>query len=239
MTALRAAIRLALLTGLVLASLPVGFASRTPAQRARWMQRLSGRILRVLGAKVEIRGAIPIEGLIVSNHLGYLDVFALGSVVPAIFVAKSDVSGWPVIGLLCRLAGTIFVERGRRTSVSTSLPQIRRILDAGLPVVVFPEGTSSDGSSVLPFKTSLLEAGIGHRSTPAAITYELPGGSVSDELCYWRDMTFAPHFWNVLGLRSFTIRLQFGEPSPPAADRKTTANQLRREVLSLLDNAST
>ncbi|MGH8046746.1 MAG: lysophospholipid acyltransferase family protein, partial [Chthoniobacterales bacterium] len=162
MTSVRAAIRLAALIGLVLVSLPSGFTSRTPARRARWMQRLSRRILRVLGAKVKIHGAIPTEGLIVSNHLGYLDVFVIGSAIPAIFVAKSEVNDWPVIGLLCRLSGTIFVERGRRTSVSESLPQIRKRLDAGLPVVIFPEGTSSAGSTVLPFKTSLLEAGVHH-----------------------------------------------------------------------------
>lgn len=233
MTTLRAAIRLALLTGLVLASLPTGFTCRTPAQRARWMQRLSRSILCVLGAKVKIRGAIPTEGLIVSNHLGYLDVFALGSVIPAVFVAKSDVSDWPAIGLLCRLSGTIFVKRGRRSSVSESLPQIRKSLDAGLPVVIFPEGTSSDGSTVLPFKTSLLEAGVNHPSTAAAISYELAGGSVTDELCYWRDMTFAPHFWNILGKSSFTADLRFGESRQPSSNRKTTAAELHRNVVSL------
>jgi 1-acyl-sn-glycerol-3-phosphate acyltransferase len=233
MTSLRAAIRLALLTGLVLVSLPSGFACRTPAQQTRWMQRLSRRILRVLGAKVAIDGEIPTESLIVSNHLGYLDVFVLGSAIPAIFVAKSDVNNWPVIGLLCRLSGTLFVERERRTSVSASLPQIRKTLDAGLPVVIFPEGTSSDGSAVLPFKTSLLEAGVNHRSTAAAINYELSDGSVADELCYWRDMTFGPHFWNVLRKRDFTATLHFGKQRQPVADRKIMASALHDEVETL------
>jgi 1-acyl-sn-glycerol-3-phosphate acyltransferase len=233
MTLLRAAFRLAVLTGLVLASLPSGFASSTPAQRARWMQRLSRRILRVLGARVEIRGAIPTEGLIVSNHLGYLDVFVIGSAVPAVFVAKSEVRAWPVIGMLCRLSGTIFVERGRRTSVRASLPQIRQHLAVGVPIAIFPEGTSSDGSRVLPFKTSLLEAGAHHPSTAAAIGYELPQGSVADELCYWRDMTFGPHFWNILGKPGFTADLRFGEVRPQNSDRKTIAAELHRNVVSL------
>jgi 1-acyl-sn-glycerol-3-phosphate acyltransferase len=233
MTPLRAAFRLVLLTGLVLASLPSGFASRTPEQRARWMQRIAHRILRVIGGRVEVRGAIPTDGLIVSNHLGYLDVFVIGSALPAIFVAKSDVRGWPVIGLLCRLAGTIFVERGRRTSVGASLPQIHDALDAGLPVVLFPEGTSSDGATLLPFKTSLFEPAAHHRSTPAAIAYELPGGSVADELCYWRDMVFAPHFWNVLGKRGFVATLRFGEPSAGGGDRKRTAAELHAAVARL------
>jgi 1-acyl-sn-glycerol-3-phosphate acyltransferase len=214
-------------------SLPSGFACRKPVQRARWMQRLSRCILHVLGAKVEIHGEIPTEGLIVSNHLGYLDVFVIGSAVPGIFVAKSDVNNWPVIGLLCRLSGTIFVERSRRTSVSASLPKIRTRLDAGLPIVIFPEGTSSNGSMVLPFKTSLLEPGVNHPSTAAAVDYGLPGGSVANELCYWRDMTFGPHFWNVLRKRGFTATLHFGKQHPPAADRKIMASKLRSEVEEL------
>ncbi|HEY8901316.1 MAG TPA: lysophospholipid acyltransferase family protein [Chthoniobacterales bacterium] len=237
MSFLRAATRLLLLTGLVLASLPAGFGDRPSAQRARWMQRLSRRILRVLGATVEIRGEIPSHGLVVSNHLGYLDVFVIGSVVPAIFVAKSDVRDWPVVGLLCQLAGTLFVDRDRRLSVSANLPAIRAALDSGLPVVIFPEGTSSDGATVLPFKASLLGAGKGHLSTPAAIAYDLPGGSVADELCYWRDMTFGPHFWNVLGKRGFRARLHFGPQRPPAANRKILAQELHAEIAVLRNSA--
>lgn len=237
MTPLRAAIRLVLLAGLVLVSLPSGFASRTPEQRALWMHRIARRILRVIGGRAEVHGAIPTHGLIVSNHLGYLDVFVIGSVIPAIFVAKSDVRGWPAVGLLCRLSGTIFVERNRRHSASASLKAMHAALDSGRPVVIFPEGTSSDGAAVLPFKTSLLEAATSHRATAAAIDYELPGGSVADEICYWRDMTFAPHFWNVLGKRGFTARLRFGGSHPPAADRKTATAALLSEVIALRANS--
>jgi len=236
MTPLRAAFRLMLLGGLVAISLPSGFACRTPEQRARWMQRIARRILRVLGGEVETRGPVPTGGLVVSNHLGYLDVFVLGSLIPAIFVAKSDVRRWPAVGLLCRLSGTIFVERDRRHSASESLRAMNEALAAGRSVIIFPEGTSSDGVTVLPFKTSLLEATTCHPTTPAAIDYDLPGGSVADELCYWRDMTFAPHFWHVLGLPGFAARAHFGKPQPPADNRKTAATDLRAKIAGMKES---
>lgn len=232
----RAALRLLLLSGLVAISLPSGFASRTAKDRARWMQRIAGRILRVLGGKLEFRGAIPTDGLIVSNHLGYLDVFVLGSLIPAIFVAKSDVRGWPLVGLLCRLSGTIFVERDRRHSASATLQAMNEALASRRPVVIFPEGTSSDGATVLPFKTSLLEAATSHPTSPTAIDYDLIGGSVADELCYWRDMKFAAHFWHILGLPGFTARVHFGNSQPPAHDRKAAATEFRAKILSMKDS---
>lgn len=233
MTTLRATRRLLLLAALVLASLPAGFAATTLVDRAAWMQRLSRRILAIMGARVRVVGSPPTAGLLVSNHLGYLDVLAIGSVVPGIFVAKSDVKNWPVVGLLCRLAGSIFVRREQRLAVGEALGQLQRALDAGLPVVLFPEGTSTDGATVLPFKSSLLEAFVTRPATAAAISYELPGGSVEDELCYWRDMSFAPHFWNVLGRRKFRAEIRFGHPLAPPGDRKALARRLHDEVLDL------
>jgi 1-acyl-sn-glycerol-3-phosphate acyltransferase len=234
MNTLRAAFRLVLLVGLVLGSLPFGLACRNLTRRMAWMQQLSRRLLRLFGARVRVAGAIPLRGLVVCNHLGYLDVLAIGAVCPAIFVAKSDVRAWPAIGFLCRIAGTIFVRRDRRTAVAETTRDIARVLDAGVPVVLFPEGTSSDGSSVLPFKTALLAAAERFPFTTAAISYELPGGSVADELCYWRDMTFAPHFWNVLGKPGFEVRLRFGESHVPCADRKHAALLMRDGISTLL-----
>ena len=233
MKAVRATFRLIVLAGLVLVSLPSAFASRTPVRRARWLQRVSRRGLRLLGARVRVRGDAPSAGLIVSNHLSYLDILVIGSMVPAVFVAKDDVLYWPVVGWLGGLVNTIFVDRKRRMSVRRSLAEVRAMLGADVAVTLFPEGTSSDGSSVLPFKTSLFEVASNHASTPAVVRYELPGGRAADELCYWRDMTFAPHCWHVLGLRGFTVDLCFGPSRPPTAGRKILAASLRDEILDL------
>jgi 1-acyl-sn-glycerol-3-phosphate acyltransferase len=230
----RAAGRLLLLTGLILGSLPSGFLSRTAARRAAWMQRLSGRILGIFGASVRVSGQPPASGLLIGNHLGYLDVLAVGSIRPAVFVAKSDVARWPVIGLLCRLAGTVFVRRDRRIAVGGTVDEIQAALAAGIPVVIFPEGTSTDGSTVLPFKSSLLAPVEHTASTAFAISYVLPGGSVADELCYWRDMTFGPHFWHLLGLREYTAHVRYGKTHPPQPDRKLAAAALHLAVKDLL-----
>jgi 1-acyl-sn-glycerol-3-phosphate acyltransferase len=108
-------------------------------------------------------------------------------------------------------------------------------LKTGLPVVLFAEGTSSDGSTVLPFRSPLLQAATISQAaiTPAAISYDLQGGSVADEICYWRDMVFACHFWNLLGKQSLKATLRFGTPRAFTQGRKEHARTLRLAVLQL------
>ncbi len=167
-----------------LRGLPVFFRLRASGEsnwRALWAQWISREFLRLINCKVRVSGAIPQHGLIVCNHLSYLDILAMLSVCQAVFVSKSDVRRWPFFGLLARMAGTVFVDRGRRTAVFVPLKSITCALKAGHPVVIFPEGTSSDGLGVLPFRSSLLEAAIVSRVpiTPAAIDYDLKEGSIS------------------------------------------------------------
>ena len=133
------------------------------------------------------------------------------------------------------MAGTVFVDRGRRTAVFVPLKSVACALKAGHPVVIFPEGTSSDGSGVLPFRSSLLEAAIVSRVpiTPAAIDYDLKEGSIVDEVCYWRDMDFGAHFWNLLGKESVTASLRFGPSQATTQGRKEHARTLRLAVIQL------
>ena len=116
----------------------------------------------------------------------------------------------------------LHVDRERKTAVSKHLSSIASILETAIPVVLLPEGTSSDGSTVLPFRSSILQAAIISQAaiTPAAISYDLQGGSVADEICYWRDMVFACHFWNLLGKPSLKATLRFGTPQAPAQGRE-------------------
>lgn len=207
--------------------------------RALWAQWISREFLRLIDCKVRVSGAIPQHGLIVCNHLSYLDILAMLSVCQAVFVSKSDVRRWPFFGLLARMAGTVFVDRGRRTAVFVPLKSVACALKAGHPVVIFPEGTSSDGSGVLPFRSSLLEAAIVSRVpiTPAAIDYDLKEGSIVDEVCYWRDMAFGAHFWNLLGKESVTASLRFGPSQAPTQGRKEHARTLRLAVIQLRTNS--
>jgi 1-acyl-sn-glycerol-3-phosphate acyltransferase len=234
------ALRALCCAAIFLEGLPIFFRLRLSGKsdwRASWAHWISKKFLKLINCKVRVSGAIPQHGFMVCNHLSYLDILVILSACPAVFVSKNEVRRWPFFGLLATMAGTIFVERGRRAAVSGPLNSIARVLKAGLPVVVFPEGTSSDGSSVLPFRSSLLEAAIVAEApiTPAAISYDMKEGSVADEICYWRDMVFGSHFWNLLGKRSITASLRFGPAHRPMQGRKEHARTLRLAVIQLRD----
>ena len=204
--------------------------------RIAWMQWMSRRFLALLHCDVSVSGVVPSCGLIACNHLGYVDILVLGSVCPGIFVAKSDVAGWPVFGWLSRNAGTIFVSRNTPADVPAQLVKMEKPLREGIPVVLFPEGTSSDGSRVLPFRSSLLEAAVSSSSaiTPATIAYVLQGGGdPGTEIAYWGDHTLLPHLVNLLSKSSFTAQLHFGTSRKPSADRKIEAKLLHQEVSAI------
>src|SRR5881394_2413932 len=125
--------------------------------RAQWLQQACRRVLRVLDVKIKTQGPIPLKGLLVCNHLSYLDILVISTITPAVFISKSEVKRWPVFGWFAQLSGTLFVKRTRRSDVARLNDELHQLLDTNLLVVLFPEGTSSDGSQVLPFKSSLLE----------------------------------------------------------------------------------
>ena len=204
--------------------------------RIAWMQWMSRRFLDVLHCQVTVSGEIPSGGLIACNHLGYVDILVLGSLCPAIFVAKSDVVEWPVFGWLASRAGTIFVSRDAPAKVAAQLREMEQPLRDGRPVILFPEGTSSDGSRILPFRSSLLESAIitGASVTAAAIGYHLEGeGEVGSEIAYWGDLVLVPHLINLLSKKSFKSSLAFGQTREPMSDRKQETRLLHQEVCSL------
>jgi 1-acyl-sn-glycerol-3-phosphate acyltransferase len=132
------------------------------------------------------------------------------------------------------MAGTIFVDRTRRMKVADANLRITEALQTGVVVVLFAEGTSSDGRTVLPFRSSLLEpVAQSHCAVaPAAICYRLDEGSVTDEVCYWRDMTLLPHLLNLFAKRAVgaTITFEIGEPKALSLVRKDAARQLHHRV---------
>jgi 1-acyl-sn-glycerol-3-phosphate acyltransferase len=204
-------------------------------RRARWMHGMSRR----LAWAMELHGPRALRplppGLVVSNHLSYLDILAFGSIGPCVFVSKREVACWPLVGLFARAAGTIFIDRHRRSDLVRVNALIERALDAGVTVVLFPEGTSSDGCGILPLKPSALEpvAATRHPVTAAAVAYGLWDGSVADEVCYWREMTFLPHFLNLLTKRHVVARIGFGPTAVRATSRKELAVRLREEIAGL------
>lgn len=205
-------------------------------ERTRWLQRSSRRALRVFAVEIEAHGPRPATGLLVSNHLSYLDILVLATLAPAVFVSKSEIKNWPVFGWFGRLAGTLFVERGRRSDVGRMSAKIRAVLAAGQLVVLFPEGTSWNGRELLPFKSSLLEPIVGspHPLFIAGIGYALADGSVENDVCYWGDMTFFPHLVRLMSRKQVRVQVRFAVIGERAAERKKLARQLHAAVLQLL-----
>jgi lyso-ornithine lipid O-acyltransferase len=222
--------------GLALARF-VSLRNRRPDSRALWLHHACRRCLRVLNVRMTHCGAVPTAGLLVSNHLSYLDIIVLGALTPAVFVAKREVKCWPVFGWLASLAGTLFVDRCRRLDAARVNRRIQSLLDNGVLVTLFPEGTSSDGENVLPFKSSLLEpAAERHTITAAGIRYSLPEGDARDEICYWRDMTFLPHLLNILSKSCIEASVSFNAMQDVLTDRKQLARRLRSEVVRLKES---
>lgn len=205
--------------------------------RSRWLQWCSRRTLRVFAVQTSFRGTLPQAGLLVSNHLSYLDILVLVSLTPAVFVSKAEVKSWPVFGWFASLAGTLFVDRTRRTDVTRMNAQIEQALANGNVVVLFPEGTSWNGSEVLPFKSSLLEPIVGAKYPLAVsgIRYAVAEGSVADDICYWGDMTFFPHLVRLMTKRQVEARVAFALVPQPAPNRKDLALQLQSEVVRLVN----
>jgi 1-acyl-sn-glycerol-3-phosphate acyltransferase len=242
----RVTVRLFWLAGEILLALldfviNVIFAPKVPLARARalWLQQACRRVLRILNAEVTTRGPIPLKGLLVSNHLSYLDILVLSATTPAVFISKSDVKRWPVFGWFAVLSGTLFVERARRSDVARLNREVARVLDLGGLVVLFPEGTSSDGRQVLPFKSSLLEpiTRLQHPLSIACIAYGLPDGDPAEDVCYWGDMTLAPHLVNLFSKSKVTVSVSFTRLEDSPNTRKELARHLHLQVLRLKEES--
>ena len=203
--------------------------------RAAWMHRAARRHLKIFGGSVTVSGELPTSGLLVSNHLSYLDIVVICSVAPTVFVSKAEVRHWPVFGVLAKLGGTIFIQRERRLHVGAVNGEIEKALADGALVVIFPEGTSSNGTTILPFRAPLLEPALrgGCEISIACLQYELADGDPPTEVCYWGNHTFFPHLLNLLGKKSIHATLRFGKFNHPTDDRKELAKQLHAAVSEL------
>ena len=205
------------------------------SMRAAWLQNSSRRVLRVFRIETQVEGNIPSRGLLVCNHLSYLDILFLAALAPCVFVAKSEVKQWPVFGWFAKLAGTVFVHREQRAQAGQTVKEIETALQTDSLVVLFPEGTSSDGHTVLPFKSSLLEPAARQARPLSAglIQYALGDGDVGEEVCYWKDMTLVPHLINLCSKRAVQASVHFKQLREGNADRKQLARQLHAEILRM------
>jgi len=215
---------------------------RLPHCRTRWRQLClrywSRSLLSVMGARVESSGTAPEPPFfLVTNHLSYVDVMVLASRVDAVFIAKADVDGWPVIGSLCRSVGTLFVDRRVNRDLPRVIDAIDRTLAGGQGVALFPEGTSTRGEEVARFHPSLLEVAARARYpvSYASLGYVTANGVAPAHLsvCWWGDMELLGHLWNLLALPGFRATVAFGDERIQEDDRKLLAERLWRAVDSL------
>ena len=184
-------------------------------QRSARVQLWSLQLLRILAIRLNLTGVAPQAAapavMVVANHVSWLDVYALNAVCPAYFVAKSEIGRWPLIGLFARTCGTVFIDRTRRRDILRVNALLATLLDAGARAAVFPEGTTSPGDTILPFRPPLLQAAVACNANlqPVAIRYERPDGSRCREASFVGDTTFAATLWLVLTQPAFHVHLHF------------------------------
>ncbi|MFK7847514.1 MAG: lysophospholipid acyltransferase family protein [Rhodothermales bacterium] len=242
MRTLRASYRLvllclltAILTVIWLAGIPL----LSQSARRRWRGTMVGlwarNAIRIMHIKLTVKGQPPAPPFfLVSNHLSYLDIILYQTQMPCVFVAKSEVAYWPVIGWLARAIGTLFINRKNRKDVVRVNTEIEQAMLSGDGVILFPEGTSSKGETVLPFKTATLATvtNMGYPAYYASVTYQTPAEapSAANVLCWWGDMTFADHVFGVLKLPFFEATVVFGEEAVESSDRKEMALLLNERI---------
>lgn len=204
---------------------------RTLERRARWVQETCVRVLRSMDIECHVEGQVPTHGLVVANHLSYLDIVILSAAMPCFFVAKAEIDTWPYFGKAARAGGTIFINRSSVASAERVADIISERLKLAVPVLFFPEGTSTDGT-MLRFRSRLFEPGIvsGAPITAASIRYVISDGTPERELCWYGDESFAPHLLKTLDSPGFHAQLHFGAPRV-YADRRVAADETFAEIV--------
>jgi len=171
---------------------------------------------------------------LVSNHVSYVDIAAIRSVVVGVFVAKGEIQNWFFAGRLVRDMGNIFIDRTNRRDIPRAGAKIIERLDAGEGVVVFPEGTSTKGDEVLPFNSSFFEfaANADIPVSYVSVGYRTPEGELpaSEAVCWWDDTSFVDHMLRLFTVPRYTAILRFGDEPILNHDRKKLANELHERI---------
>lgn len=207
-----------------------------PAAVVGWWHR---RACRILGVRVRVTGAVP-HGpvLLVCNHVSWLDIPVLASVLPGCFVSKAEVRDWPLIGWLAARAGTLFLQRGHRGAASEIRERMAWTLRRGWPVILFPEGTTTDGTHVRRFYARLFDAAVlaGAPVQPVAIRFS-SGDRPSQTAPFIGDDAFVPHLLRLAGGPPVVANLTFLEPIPTAVGRDGLASAAEASVRAIVEGA--
>lgn len=198
-----------------------------------WMRVL----LRILNVNLYVRGNIQTGAVLYcANHVSWLDIPCLRAVVDAAFVAKSEVRRWLLVGGLAARAGTLFLKRGSHDATSQVADRMTWLLAANKPVIVFPEGTSTDGSTVLRFHARLYQAAIRINGHAQAIAIRYPRGSgINPAIAFVGEDDLAGHVWRLLGEESIEAELHFcAALATGSRERRALAGAAREQILEVL-----
>jgi 1-acyl-sn-glycerol-3-phosphate acyltransferase len=215
----------------------------TRQQRAEWLHRFCARAMKGMGISVSVTGRFPENGAVISNHLSYLDIVVLASLHPCVFVSKAEIAAMPVLGWMTTNSGTVYVERGHGGSAVRASSAMQQAMNAGLPVVFFPEGTTTNGAALLKFHSGLIGQALLARApiTAAFLRYSLtedngPGVTAAEDVC-WGDRPMLAHIFRFLGLRGVHAEVRFGDGpivfSSDAMHRKAAAVEAQAAVARL------
>ncbi len=217
----------------------VRFPRLSQEQRELRVQAWSLGLLGCLAIKLIVKGKPAVSGpmLLVANHISWLDIASLHAARFCRFVSKADVKQWPVIGVLASGVGTLFIERESRRDAMRVVHHMAQSLRAGDVLAVFPEGTTSDGLTLLPFHANLFQAAIAADAPvqPVALKFIDQGtGQVSQAPCYINDDTLFGSVWRTLCTPGIAVVITFGEPQmAQGRDRRAWAGDVRVIIASL------
>lgn len=197
--------------------------------------------MRILNINVMVHGDLAglyttaSGALLVANHISWIDVFALMSRTHIMFVAKSEIKDWPLLGYLAKQANVLFIDRGKRQEAKRMTQTLLRHLNAGEKLCYFPEGTTTDGTRLLPFKGSLLQAAINAEALvqPVAIYYPLDNRAANTLMAYADETTMLESMVNILRQRAPTVELTFFAPidiGNTNQDRRVIADQIQQQI---------
>lgn len=211
-----------------------------------WRQRLkrawSRQLLTLLGIHIETEGYMADieQGLLVGNHISFLDIFLINAVLPSAFVAKSEVARWPLIGWLARRTDTVFIQRGSRKAAHATQQQMLAALGSGHRLAIFPEGTTTAGDRLLPFHAALFQGAI-DAAAPVhalAVSYRDRSGASSAAPAYIDEISLIGCLISVLRSGGLVARIELAASFlPPLPDRRHLAHQARQAIAVKLPHA--
>jgi 1-acyl-sn-glycerol-3-phosphate acyltransferase len=227
------------LLGVILAAIAIPLASKQ--QKAKLIQWWCKYLLAAFNLRVISHGHVPGPGtplnnaMFVANHISWSDIHALNSIVAVRFIAKSEIRNWPIFGYLVKSANTLFIDRSKKRDAKRTIDVALQSLQTGDTLCLFPEGTTTDGTLMQPFKSSLLQAAIEAQSTiwPVAIRYPHPNGGANIDVSYAGETTLLESMQKILSQKQSVIELHFLTPISLAAISPGHTDQHDRRTLTL------